>query len=328
MRLQSGAARLRDARVGERWVLRVRQDDGSATDVVGWLVALQDDVATLEGPLDPMSPGTETRSWRIPSSAVVVARRAPAALGGPAVTRTPPDVLERLGVEAWAVELEPFGDWTLRAADGFTGRANSCLAVGDPGVGVAEAAAAVEAYAAQHGIAPLAQVVTGSAEDAALRSLGWTPAYVATDVLATRLAELLGDAPGDPRVTVTEELTPAWRAAFDAYRSSDVAPAVVTRLLDGRRPRAFASVVVDGQVVALARGHLADGWLGVAAVWTRPEHRRQGLGTAVVLALAGWASRHGARWCYLQVETGNAPAHAAYVRLGFVLHHRYHYLAP
>lgn len=332
MRVRGGSDALRDARPQERWVVRVRQEDGSATDVVGWLAGVGDGVATLSGPVDPANPGVDPPSWRVPLVDVVVARRAPAARGGPDPARTPADALERLGVEAWAVDLEPLGEWTLRAGSGFTGRANSCLAVGDPGVPVAQAASAVEAYAARHGIAPMAQVVTGSAEDAALRALGWAETYVATDVLATRLADLLGDhppyVPPAPRVGVTEELTPGWRATFDEYRRSDVDPAVVTRLLDGRRPRAFADVEVGGVVRAVARGHLAADWLGVAGVWTRPEHRRQGLGTAVVLGLAGWAARHGGRWCYLQVETTNVPAHAAYARLGFVQHHRYHYLAP
>ena len=319
---------LRDARAGERWVVRVRQPDGSASDVVGWVVGVADDVVTLDGPTDPTRPDDAVPRWRVPLTDVVVARRAPAARGGPDPSRTPADVLERLGVEAWAVDLEPLGEWTLRAGAGFTGRANSCLAVGDPGLPVTEAADVVEAYAARHGIAPMASVVSGSTADAALRALGWTETYVATDVLATRLADLLGDRPSDPRVVVTEELTPAWRATYDEYRRSDVDPAVVTRLLDGRRPRAFASIEVDGVVVAVARGHLADGWLGVAGVWSRPEHRRQGLGTAVVLALAHWSARRGARWCYLQVETANTAAHAAYARLGFVQHHRYHYLAP
>ncbi len=319
---------LSGARPGERWVVRVRQPDGSASDVVGWLVAVDDGVATLEGLLDPTTPGAPAPVRRVPLGDVVVARRAPAARGGPDPSRTPAAVLDRLGVEAWAVELEPLGDWTLRSAGGFTGRANSCLAVGDPGLPVAAAAAAVETYAAAHGIAPLAQVVTGSAEDTALRTVGWRETYVATDVLTTRLADLLGDQAPDPRVVVTEELTPAWRATFDAYRRSEVDPAVVTRLLDGRRPRAFASVAADGEPVAIGRAHLADDWLGVAAVWTQPDHRRQGLGTGVVRALGGWAARRGARWCYLQVETANRPAHAAYERLGFVLHHRYHYLAP
>jgi len=319
---------LSGARPGERWVVRVRQPDGSASDVVGWVVGVDDGSVTLEGLLDPTSPGVPAPSWRVPFGDVAVARRAPAARGGPDPARTPADVVDRLGVQAWAVELEPLGGWVLRAGGGFTGRANSCLAVGDPGLPVDEAAATVVAYAAEHGIAPLAQVVTGSDEDAALQALGWHETYVATDVLVTRLADLLDEVAPDPRVVVDEELTAGWRATFDEYRPNDADPALVTRLLDGRRPRAFARVEVDGRVVAVARGHLADGWLGVAAVWTRPEHRRQGLGTAVVLALAGWAARRGARWSYLQVETANVVAHAAYERLGYVHHHRYHYLAP
>ena len=334
MEVTSGADALRAAGPGERWVVRVRQPDGSASDVVGWLAEVDRAAGevVLDGPLDPGLPHSDAPTWRVRLEDVVVARRAPVARGGPDVRRTPPAELEHLAVEAWAIELEPLGDWVLRSAAGFTGRANSCLAVGDPGMAVAEAAAAVEAYAGAHGIAPLAQVVTGSAEDAALSGVGWAETYVATDVLATRLAGLLGersaDSPGAPRVVVAEELTPGWRAAFDAYRPSDADPALVTRLLDGRRPRAFARVEVDGQVVAIARGHLSAGWLGVAGVWVDPEHRRQGLGTAVVLALGRWAARRGARWCYLQVETANVPAHAAYAALGFVHHHRYHYLAP
>ena len=318
---------LADGVPGERWVLRVRQPDGSATDLVGWLTHLDAGTVVLEGPIDPASPAPPT-PWTVALDDVVVARRAPDARGGPHPRRTPAADLERLGVEGWAVGLEPLGAWSLRDAGGFTGRANSCLAVGDPGLPVGEAAARVEAYAARHGIAPMAQVVTGSPEDAALREAGWHETYVWTDVLAVRLADLLGGRPVSAEVDVVEELTPAWRAAFDEYRPNDADPAVVTRLLDGRRPRAFASVERDGVLAAVGRGHLASGWLSVAGLWTRPEHRRQRLGTAVVLGLARWAARRDARWCHLQVETANAPAHAAYEHLGFELHHRYHYLAP
>jgi hypothetical protein len=41
--------------------------------------------------------------------------------------------LERRALPGWLALHEPLGEWTLRAAGGFTGRANSCLAVGDPG---------------------------------------------------------------------------------------------------------------------------------------------------------------------------------------------------
>ena len=319
---------LRSAQAGERWVVRVRRPDGSATDLLGWLLDADASTLRLQGALDPTS-DDEAPVWTVALADVVVARRAPQARGGPAPSRTPPDALEHLAVEAWAVDLEPLGDWRLRSASGFTGRANSCLAVGDPGLPVARAAARVEAYAAAHGIAPLAQVVTGSDEDAALQELGWRETYVATDVLAVRLADLLGDHAPDERVAVGEELTPAWRAAFDAYRPHDADPDLVTRLLEGRRPRAYGSVgSEDTGLVAVGRGHLSGGWLGVAALWTRPDHRRQGLATAVMRGLGRWAARRDARWCYLQVDATNAGAHAAYERLGFTLHHRYRYLAP
>jgi N-acetylglutamate synthase len=312
---------------GERWVLRVRQADGSASDVVGWVVRADAQAVVVEGPVDAAASGpAPTRT--VPWPDVVVARRAPSARGGADPARTPAAALEHLAVEAWAVALEDLGEWRLRSAGGFTGRANSCLAVGDPGVPVAEAARRVEAYAAAHGVAPLAQVVTGSEEDAALVRLGWRETYVATDVLAVRLADLLGTHPVDERVRVDEQLHPRWRAAFDAYRPGDADPAVVTRLLEGRRPRAYGSVRLDGEVVAIGRGHLAQGWLGVAALWTEPGRRRQGLATAVLRGLGAWAARRDARWCYLQVDARNEGAHAAYERLGFRLHHRYRYLGP
>lgn len=319
---------LRSARAGERWVVRVRTPDGSATDLVGWLLDAGAGTLRLQGPLDPAT-GAEPPVSTVALDEVVVARRAPQARGGPAPSRTAPDVLEHLAVEAWAVDLEPLGDWWLRSAAGFTGRANSCLAVGDPGVPVAAAAGRIQAYAAAHDIGPLAQVVTGSAEDTALQELGWRETYVATDVLAVRLADLLGDHAPDPRVAVGEELTLPWRAAFDQYRPHDADPDLVARLLEGRRPRAYGSVgsEEDG-LVAVGRGHLSGGWLGVAALWTRPDRRRQGLATAVMRGLGRWAARRDARWCYLQVDAANAGAHAAYERLGFTLHHRYRYLAP
>ena len=41
-----------------------------------------------------------------------------------------------------APEQERLGDWLLRAAEGFTGRANSALPLGDPGSPLPEAVAA------------------------------------------------------------------------------------------------------------------------------------------------------------------------------------------
>ena len=325
--LTPSAARLRAAAPGQRWTVRVRLPDGSATDRLGWVEEIGSDAVTLAGPLDPAD-GSAAARWTVPYPTVLLARRAPAAAGGPDPRRVPADELERLAAPAWAARTAPLGEWTLRAGGGFTGRANSCLAVGDPGMGTVEAVAAVRAYAAAHGIPPLAQVVTGSASDEALRALGWQDAYVATDVLAVRLADLLDGRDANPAVRVDDVLTPAWRAAFDQSRPTSTDPAWVSAVLDGRALRAFASRAEQGVATAIARGHLGGRWLGLAAIWTSPAHRRRGLATSLIVTLGHWAARRGARYGYLQVASANVDAQAAYARLGFVLHHRYHYLAP
>ena len=103
--------------------------------------------------------------------------------------------VERHALPGWLADSEPLGEWTLRAGGGFTGRANSCHAVGDPGLPVGAAADRIIAYAARHGIAPMAMVVSGSAEEQALAtSAGWTPTCPPR-CWSVRLADVLGDRP-------------------------------------------------------------------------------------------------------------------------------------
>lgn len=312
---------LDSARVGERWVLRTRLADGSATDVTGWIAALAEDrvEVELEG------------GWCVPvdRAAIVVARRVPAARGGPDPRRVSAEDLERIALPGWLALSQPLGEWTLRAGGGFTGRANSVLAVGDPGVSLPEAAERVTAYAEQHGIAPWAQVIVGSEVDQGLVALGWHPVYVVTDVLVCRLVTLLGELLPDPEVAVREQLEPAWWRAYQRSRPNDADPELLRMILNGHPPRAFAAVpdAASGELVAIARGHLSGGWLGISSIWTDPGWRRQGRATAMVRSLGHWAARRGARYAYLQVAAENSGAHAAYGRLGFVKHHSYRYLA-
>ena len=72
----------------------------------------------------------------------------------------------------------------------------------------------------------------------------------------------------------------------------------------------------------------ADDWVGFRSIEVSPEHRRQGLGAAVMDALLEWGAERGATTAYLQVLGDNAPALALYAGLGFVTHHAYRYLAP
>lgn len=303
--------------------MRCRQPDGSATDVTGWLVSLTADAVTTE----PMNQAPRT----IGRDEIIVAKRVPAAPGGPDPRHTPAADLERAALTGWVADNEPLGEWILRAGGGFTSRTNSALAIGDPGAPLPQAAERVIAHAHQHGIAPQAQVILGSEAEHGLTGLGWMPVHATTDVLVGRLVTLLGDELPDPRVEVSEDLDAGWLAAFGRSRPQRADPEIVRKILTGQPPRAFAAIHAPTgppDPIAIARGHVSGFWLGLMAIWTEPEHRRQGLATAMMRALGHWAARRGARYTYLQVAQQNQAAQQAYARLGFVRHHSYRYLAP
>ena len=184
-----------------------------------------------------------------------------------------------------------------------------------------------------HDIAPMAQTIEGSTEQQALQGLGWATTDRPRAVLVSRLADALAGWPLKPAVKISERLGPDWMEAYQQSRPNSADAAIVRMILEGSHPRAFGSVVGHGpddhsELVAIARGHRTEDWLGLAAIWTRPDHRRQGLAKALMAALGHWAARQGARYAYTQVAIANEAAIAAYTRLGFVHHHRYVYLAP
>jgi GNAT superfamily N-acetyltransferase len=85
----------------------------------------------------------------------------------------------------------------------------------------------------------------------------------------------------------------------------------------GEAPAACAFAACDGEIGMLQA-------LEVAAAF-----RRRGLGTVLTRAGAAWAAEQGATTYALAVEAANAPARAAYSRLGMEQVAAYHYrLAP
>jgi ribosomal protein S18 acetylase RimI-like enzyme len=239
--------------------------------------------------------------------------------------QTDVETLERLAARGWrGLTEEPFGGWLLRAAGGFTGRANSVLVVGEPPLPLPAAVAHVERWYRERGLPPRAQVPLPGAEaaDAALAAAGWERGE---DVCV--LTGPLGDPPA-PAVPVHLSPDPdgAWLAGY-RYRGSPLPPVARDVLVNADAP-VFASVRLaapPAPLAAVARGVLTDGWLGVTAVTVEEASRRRGLATAVMAALAGWARERGGHSVVLQVAADNAPARALYARLGLTEHHRYHY---
>ena len=123
-------------------------------------------------------------------------------------------------------------------------------------------------------------------------------------------------------VSVEDRPTSAW---FDAWYTMHGGDAGAERALLSRvaLPSAYASVVVDSQVVAVGRAVLDTGWAGLFGMATLPSARGRGAARSVLAALADWAS--GAEGLYLQVERDNEPALRLYARAGFTEAAQYHY---
>jgi RimJ/RimL family protein N-acetyltransferase len=307
------------ARIDDRVTIRYRLDDGSATDVVGWITRLGAEQVEV------FSPGG--RHTLVDRGSIILARRVPPARGGRPPERWTADELETAAAPGWIADHEPLGAWLLRSGNGFTGRANSCLAVGDPGVPYHRAAKIIVDFYTGLGLPPRVQTVTGGPVDRALRDLGWVETYVATTVMTSTLAGLLGDHPRNPQVKINSELTEDWWQSYLQYREVGDHQ-VARRILGGPQPVGLAEIRDDDVIVSLGRGQVSDEWLGLAGLWTRPDHRRRGLATMIMIELGHWAARLGARNVYLQVDQQNAGAIAAYASLGFVRHHDYCYLSP
>jgi len=209
-------------------------------------------------------------------------------------------------------ETAALGEWVLRSTPAPTGRllkrANSCLSLGSPGMPFEEALAAVEAFYAERDRAPMAQVELGSAVEASYVAAGWRPlgrgdaSFQAAPV--SRLHRLLG------------QLT----------RTAPSPSPLRSTSTDGRA--LVEATDRNGTRIATGAALLDDDWLCLHGLAVDPDHRRQGLATAVLAELVEWGAEQGARTAWLHVETDNAPALALYERLGFSEHHAVRYVVP
>jgi ribosomal protein S18 acetylase RimI-like enzyme len=211
---------------------------------------------------------------------------------------------ERHSLPMWPqVERLALGEWELRSDPAPVGRllkrANSCLAIGDPGMPVADAAAEVVSFYELRERDVLAQVVLGSPTEQALTGLGWR------------------SVPGGDSHFLVTSVAMALR----------IAPPGDEAVLDEDGPRAHVVRRVAGQDIGSARAALDGDWLGIHSLVVDPDHRGQGHASAMTGALLEWAAERGATTVWLHVETDNLPALAMYDKLGFAVHHSCRYLA-
>ncbi|MFJ9629800.1 GNAT family N-acetyltransferase [Streptomyces sp. NPDC101175] len=314
--------RINAADVGKRVSVR-RSTEGEDTaekftDTVGVLTSWDDGVVTI----------TRKRGETIliPESSLVAGKVVPAA---PARRRGPAASYRELALvssRGWRpVESERLGEWELRAAAGFTRRANSVLPLGDPGLPLDAALTAVRRWYGDRGLPAYVQTATGAEGTqellcAELERRGWTRAVTA-ELWVGALAPVADRA--DPAgVVLSRTADDAWLARYQRKGVSEVA----LKVLGGGPSVWFATVPGEGAEPAAIGRCVVDGrWAGFAAVEVDPALRRRGLASLVMAALASRALEEGASAAWLQVETDNTGARALYSGMGFAAHHAYHH---
>ncbi|MGW4705817.1 GNAT family N-acetyltransferase [Streptomyces sp. NPDC004285] len=307
-------------RVSVRYVTDSAEAGGRFTDAVGVLTSWDAGVLLIT-----RKSGEGVRIAESALAAGKVVPAAPARRRGPSATF--PE-LARATARAWRpVESEALGEWTLRAADGFTRRANSVLPLGDPGMPVADALAHVRAWYAARKLPAYVQTSTGAEGTqellcAALDRHGWRR-EVSAEVRIAALAPI-GDLDADvAAVRLSRTVDEAWLRRYQRFE--DASPAVRSVLASGPSVW-FASVAGTGGAPAAIGRCVVDGrWAGFMAVEVDPGQRRRGLATAVMTALARQALDEGASAAWLQVEADNDGARALYDGMGFAPHHHYHH---
>ncbi|MDV9173014.1 GNAT family N-acetyltransferase [Streptomyces sp. W16] len=314
--------RITAADVGKRVSVRRLSDAEDTaekfTDTVGVLTSWDSGVVTIT------RKGGE--SVRISESSLVAGKVVPAA---PARRRGPSATyreLAQVSARGWPpAESERLGEWELRAAAGFTRRANSVLPLGDPGLPLDEALTAVRRWYGDRGLPAYVQTATGAEGTqellcAGLERRGWTR-EVTAELWVGALAPVADRA--DPAgVVLSRAADDAWLARYQRKGVSEVA----LKVLGGGPSVWFATVPGEGAEPAAIGRCVVDGrWAGFGAVEVDPALRRRGLASLVMAALASRALEEGASAAWLQVETDNAGARALYAGMGFAAHHAYHH---
>lgn len=281
--------------IGSRVSVRFRETGGGHTDVIGRLTASGPsvEVSTAAGPV------------RIDPAAVVAVRE----LSAVPVRTSQIRALEHAAALAWpGTEQHWHRGWLLRAAGGYTRRANSAVPLDFSAV-IADLPAVIDWYRAR-GLPPLLALAERLLPVRA--GSGTQTRVMVRDIVAGPPAgevELL-DRPDDAWLSVHGRAIPV---------------GVLTAVSGGETVFAAAGGVAVGRG-AVTTAPDGTPWLGISAVAVDPDRRRRGLAREVCTALMDWGAGRGARRAYVQVLADNDPAIALYTSLGFGLHHRVRYL--
>ncbi len=219
--------------------------------------------------------------------------------------------------------------WVLRFANGYTRRANSVYALYPPTKAIDEKIDFCERmYRSQrlNTVFKMTKATCPPDLDSILADHGYQT-DASTSVQLLNLTDWGGKAASE--VSLSADPTEAWLAAYSGM--NNVQPGGRTTLEQILRSilsqKRFASITVEGQIIACGLGVLQDELIGLYDIVTDPGLRRQGYGYRLIETLLEWGRHAGAQRSYLQVMSNNPPALALYAKLGFREAYQYWYRA-
>jgi GNAT superfamily N-acetyltransferase len=226
---------------------------------------------------------------------------------------------ERRIVNAWpSPSTLLIGDWVVRFANGYSGRANAASPI-KHGAELDDATCDfIEQLYRGDGLPPCIRLTPLVAETTRARLLD--RGYRVRDAsfgLIAGLDEV------EPVVAADIEYTPLatqeWIAGVAARQEGTKAnaahlAAIVERV---RVPAAFAALMIGGEPVAYGMSVAERGMAEIGSVVVDEAHRGQGLGRRIVAGLMSWARAMHCHSAYLQVDQKNAVALSLYRSLGY-----------
>jgi len=222
-------------------------------------------------------------------------------------------------VNAWpAPATLLIGDWIVRFASGYSGRANSASPIAAGAELDETTLALIEELYRSDGLPPCIRLtpLTGEATRQAVIARG----YKVKDASFGMIIGLDGfEIAADTELQIEARPSLEWIAGV-AARQTGVKThvgnlaAIVEKV---RLPAAFATLLIAGEPVAYGMSVAERGMAEIGSIMVDPGHRGRGLGRGLVGGLMGWARTMACTSAYLQVDQTNAVAIGLYHSLGF-----------
>jgi N-acetylglutamate synthase len=228
------------------------------------------------------------------------------------------EAIERATLAAMPPEaVEEIEGWLLPMDHGTVGRSHSATPLhhGSPNTGVLDL---IEIRYRASGLSTVLRLPRASPFDrlfAQVKSRG----YVMSKPTRVQVADAgaIAKLPSSATVELTETAGEEWTTLFLGEGFDPVDGASRLGILRRGRSSLYASVRVDGELVAAGCGCVSNGWVSAHGMRTQPAYRGRGLATSILVRFAKEAQARGVPRFFLQVDQSNTGAMSVYRRAGF-----------